>query len=375
MGNKNYILIYTVLSIFLFYNCRDGKDDTVINFKEREKIEIKFGSKSEELIFVFKYIEELNQKRIFLDFKMSSELKIGGINDETFLYPARIRIDKEKNFYVLDFLDFNVKKFDKSGKFISKFGRKGKGPGELMDPFDFDVYLDGSIVFLGENDNKFILLQEGMIKDVNTKLMPNRICFVSKEEIVTFQIMDPINQSPLIKTHLNEGKIVNYENFIDKNSFGGKEFGVLPFLIGDIHRYESNNLVYISSILGYVILFDQNGKISKAFKLIERYKESELERKEKITYNTRTIGFPRQEEYLFESSNIYQDNLFIFVNPIKFDPKQYIIDVYSLSKGIYKYSMQFKDETNIKEVFLTNDRIYLIRENTELEVFKYSLNN
>ncbi|HMN18897.1 MAG TPA: hypothetical protein PKD03_14885 [Ignavibacteriaceae bacterium] len=122
-------------------------------------------------------------------------------------------------------------------------------------------------------------------------------------------------------------------------------------------------------------MYNTNNKITNVFKLISEPQESLSETTKKNIYNKALISFPRQEEYLFESSGVYGDNLFILVNPIRWSPKKYIVDIYSISQGDYKYSLLFNENSNLKEVFLTDDKIYLIKENTEVVIFDYSIEN
>lgn len=41
--------------------------------------------------------------------------------------------------YVLDSFDYSVKVFSRDGDYLFRFGRKGEGPGEFIDPFDIEV--------------------------------------------------------------------------------------------------------------------------------------------------------------------------------------------------------------------------------------------
>lgn len=350
----------------------DGLNDKI---QENEKIFLEIGNKEQPLIFSFDKVNNVSIERIYRQISFTSELTIGSLEDETFLGPGRVKLDNRNNIYVLDFIDCSVKKFDMNGIFLKKYGSKGRGPGELTTPYDFDVSTNGDIAFLGLNDNKFIIFKDSITEDIKCNLMPNRLCFISNAEVITFQIMDPIFQSPVKKTDLIEGNTIDYENFINKNSFNGRDFGLLPVLIGDIHRYNEKNLIYVSSILGYVILFKENGMISDAFKLIDGFKKSSTKRKEKVINDQVLIGFPRKEEYLFESSNVSGDRLFIFSNKSSETPPNYVIDVYSLVKKEYEYSFKLEVDDNIVAVFSTTRKIVLVKENTEVEVLNYTLIN
>ncbi len=72
---------------------------------------------------------------LFGDLKLDlqEELKIGRADDNNYLF-YRLRgldVDVEGNIYVADMGNFRVQKFDKTGKYLLTFGRKGQGPGEF----------------------------------------------------------------------------------------------------------------------------------------------------------------------------------------------------------------------------------------------------
>lgn len=380
MEKKYLAILILVISCLIIINCNDSSkgNDENIEISKCEKISLNVGNQKREIIFSFKSLEVTNSQRVWKNINMIPKLKIGSIEDETFYFPGRIRIDKDENIYVLDFKDYSVKKFDNNGKFIRKFGKYGKGPGELTTSFDFDVFNDGKVILLGLNDNKFILFEKREIKDIMCTLTPIRICFINSNEALTFQILDPVNQSPFQKFNFNNEDFSEYQNLISKESFGGKDFGMLPFLVGDIHQYNSSKCLYISSIYGYVVVFNDEGKIEKTFKLIDKVVGSEQKRKKIYNENNEVsmISFPKQNEYLFISSNVYGDYLYILTNPIQRDTNKYAIDVYSISKGAYQFSVLLPPECeNILATFMTNNKFYIAKENTEVVVYDYSIDN
>lgn len=373
--NKNILTIFLIIIIsILIWNCNNNDENksNKQNF-EQEKISVNIGQKDRELKFSFEKINPLKEKRVWKKIQMVSKFKIGGIDNGIFLYPSRVKIDEDENIYVLDILDCSVKKFDKMGKFIKKYGKKGKGPGEVTHAFDFDVLNNGEIVIIDPNGNKFVVFDENKVDEFKFSLSPTSVSFVSKNEVAILQIMDPITQSPIRKVNYKTDVLTDYQNILDKESFSGKDFGMLPFLLGFLQRYNSNDIVYISSIMGYVVLFNKDSEIYKAFKLIDDEYESSLTKKERKINGKLLTYFPRREEYIYESTNIFGNDLFIFCNPIRFNPVKYVIDVYSLTKNNYKYSFLLDDIGNIHSVSLTNNKMYVVRENTEVEVFDYKI--
>jgi len=80
---------------------------------------------------------------VFGDIKLELQeaLKIGRADDNNYLF-YRLRgldIDAEGNIYVADMSNFRVQKFDKTGKYLLTFGRKGQGPGEFEMPMSVHI--------------------------------------------------------------------------------------------------------------------------------------------------------------------------------------------------------------------------------------------
>ncbi|MBL1212911.1 MAG: hypothetical protein HND52_06100 [Ignavibacteriae bacterium] len=368
-----FVYVFSILTFSCSENSKRQKEGSPIIGRENEKITVSFGKSKKELQFAFNKIDVEQQDRIWKNIKLDSKFKVGGIESEIFLYPSRIRVDYSDNFYVLDNMDCSVSKFDKKGNFIIKYGKKGRGPGEFQNPFDFDVFGDGTVAMCSPNDYKFVVFKEDEIFEFIGEFSFMRICFVSPNEVAYFQMMDPIYSSPFGKANYKTDKAVEYDNIFQQERFSGEDFGMLPFLIGDIHSYNSNTLVYISSIMGYVILFKENGKIDKVFKLIDEVNDSGIsKREERIkSKDLQLIRFPRLDEYLFLSSNIYGDKLYLLNNQVQRDQSEFVIDIYSLNKGSYECSIMLKGIDDIKSVYFTDNNLFVVKETTEVEVFNY----
>lgn len=61
-------------------------------------------------------------------------LSIGGLDDQALFQWTGVATDGAGNIYVLDAMDFSLKKFGPDGRLLKKAGRKGQGPGEFMAP-------------------------------------------------------------------------------------------------------------------------------------------------------------------------------------------------------------------------------------------------
>jgi hypothetical protein len=61
-------------------------------------------------------------------------LSIGSLDDEALFQWSGVAADADGFIYVLDAMDYSLKKFDQAGHLVKKAGRKGQGPGEFMAP-------------------------------------------------------------------------------------------------------------------------------------------------------------------------------------------------------------------------------------------------
>ncbi len=61
-------------------------------------------------------------------------LSIGNLEDDTLYMWTGVAADDNGDVYVLDAMDYSLKKFDPSGQLVKRVGRKGQGPGEFIAP-------------------------------------------------------------------------------------------------------------------------------------------------------------------------------------------------------------------------------------------------
>jgi hypothetical protein len=68
-----------------------------------------------------------------------------------------LAFDKADNLYVLDGMNFRVLVFDRSGRFVRQFGKKGGGPGELQTPLGLAVLADGNIAVTDLTNRGYVI--------------------------------------------------------------------------------------------------------------------------------------------------------------------------------------------------------------------------
>jgi len=90
-------------------------------------------------------------------YTMKEELSIGeSRNDDNYYFSkiSALYVDNRENIYLIEGNERQVRLFDKDGKFIRKFGRKGRGPGEFLYPTY--VYVNDSIIYVVDSGNRKI---------------------------------------------------------------------------------------------------------------------------------------------------------------------------------------------------------------------------
>ncbi len=85
--------------------------------------------------------------------------------DDMLIWPNSIGVDQEENLFILDSKESVIKKYNKNGKFIGRFGRKGRGPGEFLSSNKLGIAPNGNIYIYDtmsfqfcvfDNNGKFI---------------------------------------------------------------------------------------------------------------------------------------------------------------------------------------------------------------------------
>lgn len=76
---------------------------------------------------------ELKSQAAGTSVELTEQLVIGAEKDEIFQW-ADLETDSDGNIFITDALDFSLKKFSGTGQLVAKTGKKGRGPGEFIDP-------------------------------------------------------------------------------------------------------------------------------------------------------------------------------------------------------------------------------------------------
>jgi hypothetical protein len=151
----------------------------------------------------------LNLKRLFVvDFERDEFAKVGIGKIGGF------DVDSEGSFYIwsLPESDKFIHKFNKSGKYISSFGQRGQGPGEIESIINFRINeKDEVIVCEAERRKLFVLDTDGKLTreiplpakhDFATLLDDNKLLVLGYD----FKLDEGIAELPVIFLEVNSGK-------------------------------------------------------------------------------------------------------------------------------------------------------------------------
>lgn len=137
----------------------DAKIKTVYKYDVNGTFKATYGSRevfyrptglalNEELGLLYVVDTEAHNIKVFSASEGKQLFTFGkrGGEDGEFNYPTNIAIDRRNgNLVVVDTQNFRIQKFDKDGKFLSKFGQVGDKPGMFARPKGVGVDSDGHI--------------------------------------------------------------------------------------------------------------------------------------------------------------------------------------------------------------------------------------
>lgn len=233
---KKILVLLAMISIVLLVGCTKKVDTCTVTEKDGVKIyknknipsNPKFNIKTKELFTIHSYNTE--------------------VEDDTsyFAIPTDIEFDSKNNIYVHDMRNCTIAKFDEQGKFVDKFGGKGKGPTEFessvyfciqddsiyvsdyatrnIKQFDLDFNYIKTISL--ENNNlahflmavgkdKFIAMKKTSTFDEKTNLWPNYFKLeLMDHKFNTIKLLKEYEYNRDPESRLYENKYVYYDVFV-----------------------------------------------------------------------------------------------------------------------------------------------------------------
>lgn len=352
-----------ILILLLISSCDKKKEDPIIN--NDNNIPVIIGSNKYNIPLIFNYKEQNIDERIWKNINTKFQFKIESGGNSKLYAPSKIRTDSSNNIYILDFPDQSIKKFDSTGQFIKRIGRKGGGPDEFIAPLSFDVNKKGDLVVCDMSLIKCVVFTEDSTYILKPKINSSQVSFLSSSEIVTQQFLDISNFSSISKFNFTSNDVLDFQNFIDDKY----SVGPISLLEGYLFNNKSKEIIYIPKYLNYFIIFSSKGEILHAHKTIDNIKIPTLERKSKDRGSFRV-----SEEFMSAfSSSLVGDKIIIisFQATEKYNVK--VADYYSVDTGKYLFSTRLNGLEKCSFMHINKKYIYYSNAVGEVHVFSYKL--
>jgi len=201
--------------------------------------------------------------------------------------------DDQENIWALDLKDFKVRIFDKTGKLVNTFGKKGQGPGEWNDPGQMVVLSNGTAAILDTSKLTFYSLNGKCLKEISkAKNEISQIAIDSKGTIYGENLdMDFQTQ----KMHM---KVLRYDQSLNPIAtiavvdvpFKFDAISVFPPIL-QCHVTADDRLIWMSSYVYTYNVLDSDGKLMrKITKDFTPVKISAAEKKQILKQGGRAIS-------------------------------------------------------------------------------------
>ncbi|PID26760.1 MAG: hypothetical protein CR982_08515 [Candidatus Cloacimonadota bacterium] len=304
--------------------------------------------------------------------------------------PMKVSIDSNKDIYILDIMQSNIKKYDSNGNFIKVISKHGMGPGELTYPNGMAL-IEDTIYVANQPQKKIIkfdkdgnFVGEIFIPDGTTQMFQE----VGKDKIIGY-----VPSKDLEKQQLNINLSILDKKFkvIKELTKGEIKFGDSNVNVLDlIFPYTaSNKEIFVSenSDDRYLInVYSFDGKpiynIEKQYRKL-KISEKELEDLNRIMGKTGvgSSGNKVTTKYKKAINDLFVDNkgrLWVkcSIDRNENNSNDYVVDIFK--DGIFLDRVVFdgitgKDFFNPTNMtFVYDDRIYIFdMEGSSLSVYKY----
>lgn len=241
--------------------------------------------------------------------------------------PRDIQVDKQGNIYVYDFGSKTIKKYSKKGFFVKEYLHgEGRGPGEAINPTDFDVTEDGHVWICDMYNSRITEFDtEGKIAHtIHPETLPLRLAVFDTNLIYT---MNAVNAAKLFETYSQEGERLNrFGRWIESQAQRAM------VLDGWIDTDQSGNLIYSGLRTGLLASYSPEGELRYFRRTIDPIPLP------KLTKTAR--GFTRidNSQRATQSINITKNNIHLLAVTDSSGVERTVLDTYDISNGDYLYS-------------------------------------
>ncbi len=146
-------------------------------------------------------------------------LSLGTLDDGALVQWTGIAASASGEIYVLDALDYALKKFDAAGHLLKKAGRQGPGPGEFLAPRV--LVLSADRVYVLDQSRLGILVFDTDLRYKNTLPVPRLLSMMTEIGPGRLAVsgLTPVGQSARISILDAEGRLLSVFPFLDKVDF------------------------------------------------------------------------------------------------------------------------------------------------------------
>ncbi|MGD0783908.1 MAG: 6-bladed beta-propeller, partial [Candidatus Aminicenantales bacterium] len=255
-------------------------------------------------------------------------LSLGTLDDGALVQWTGIAADASGAIYVLDALDYALKKFDAAGRLLKKAGRQGQGPGEFLAPRV--LALTAGRIYVLDQSRLGILVFDSELRYKKTIPFPRLLSMITTVGPGRLAVsgLTPLGQAARISLLDAEGRVLSEFSFLDKVDFfladsisvaatGGGGLYLAYFFQDRVEKREANGkLVWSWSLAGPSAVETEKIGAGGRELLIPRktfYKSAAVDRQGHLLVlcggQTR---HPSQDVYVFDSAGVRQA---VFVLP------------------------------------------------------------
>lgn len=101
-----------------------------------------------------------------------------------FIFSQCIKVDSKNNIFIMDKKKSEIKKFDKKGKFVNSFGRKGSGPGEMEQPNT--MVMQNDTLYICDEPRSQLVIFDNDGKFIRKSLIDNSLMFMEPVDSTKF---------------------------------------------------------------------------------------------------------------------------------------------------------------------------------------------
>jgi 6-bladed beta-propeller len=286
--------------------------------------------------------------------------------------PLKAKVDKMQNLYVLDVQLKSVLKFSQNGNFIRGFGYgKGEGPGEFMNPRDFDIDSEGN-VYISDASRIAITVFDstGKLK----KIIKPKNCGVLDQFRVfgrgNYFIRD-LSVGNFFKIYNTSGDLIKSfgGNFLIKQNSYALPIGVL--------LCKGHDKIYgVFDNAGYMFAYDTTGKMIFYNETMDRISFPKFTFIGDKNSSSIYLGDAPVVNWDLSYSTNEQKRDIIYIHPGYTSRKMrvLIIDAYLAKNGKYLYSFKVtrpSDKYGITSFIIHGENLYLVGEGEKTLLIKY----